>query len=169
VTAPRRTGWTTIGLASVVLAGCGGPDPEGAIPDAALFSAIAGLDGVASSDVGYSNDFGYGAMYSGDVRVATDADAACILFQSIGILQQGRQDADPSEVTVVQADVRLSRLDLPSAAEHALEDLVPSRSDLPAVPDCSTVDLEPPHARPTAKPTSAPLLRAAPGVDQEKP
>lgn len=140
-------------LITGVLAACAGPIPEGPVPDDALFDAISGLHGVVDSSVTYQDDFGNGAMYSGAVTVEPGADARCVLYQVVAVLEQGREGASLGDVSVTGTGSPLGARDLPTATRRALADASASPTGTPEVPSCSGVDLGGAEGEPTASPT----------------
>jgi hypothetical protein len=136
-----RRGATLTGFVVLALAACANTTPEGPVPDEGLFDAIAALDGVSASDIAYQDDFGNSNMYSGSVAVEPGADARCVLFRVIAILEQGRPGADLGFVSVTGDDVKLGPIDLPAATRRALDDAPTRESATPSVPGCSDVDL----------------------------
>lgn len=117
---------------------CVGPGPEGSFDDATLFATVAALDGVASSDLSYQNDFGNSNIYSGHVELEPDADAGCVLVQTLGVLAQGHAGADLAYVTVQQGDRSLSLQDIPGDVWRSLRSAA-ERVDAttPEVPECT--------------------------------
>lgn len=121
---PYRTR-TTVAVAAAVLAlaGCASgrvARETAGVPDEVIVAAIASLDGVAATDVQFDDSFGYGSRYRGDVDVAADADARCVLVRTLGLLRQGRPGVALSSVEVHQGDATLTVSDLTPGESAAL-------------------------------------------------
>jgi hypothetical protein len=124
------------------------------VPDAALFGAIADLEGVTGATVEFDNTFGYSARYRGDVQVTEDADAMCVLYQTVGLLKQGRASVLLDGIDVVQGERRLDRGDLTAGAEAQQDRALPPVARDPVVLECEDVALEPFTPDTTPMPTS---------------
>jgi hypothetical protein len=136
----RVSSAVAVATITALLAGCSADPPE-RVPDAALLDAITSLDGVTSSTVEYRNVFGYGPRYTGEVTVSGAADAACVLYQALGVLKQGRPGIRLSGVTVDQGGEHLALGDLSAEAQSAVETTPVSSDGGPVIPDCAGVAL----------------------------
>ena len=139
-----RSSWplsvaATLGL--VLTSGCADDGPDPPFDDATLFAMAADLDGVTSARLSYTDTLGTTRMYSGLVEVDATADPRCVLYQTAGLLMQGRPGAGTPIVTVVQGTSRTKTADLPFRLWRTLEELAASATATPAIPDCSVVDL----------------------------
>jgi hypothetical protein len=126
------------GAATVLLAGCA-PDAARAdrgVPDDEIIAGIAALDGVVATDVEFDDSFGYGARYRGGVDVARDADAGCVLTQTLGLLRQGRPGVALSSVMVRQGDTVLTLNDLSPAEAQVVDAMTAAPDGAPVVPGC---------------------------------
>lgn len=85
---------------------------RGSVPDDVLFAQVAELPGVEDSDLSWNRNFGYAPQYVGTVTVAKDADAMCVLDQTMAILYQGRPDTGQDQVEIVQGDTTLTAANL---------------------------------------------------------
>lgn len=142
----------TAALVVAVLVGCAPSAPAERVPDAALFETIADLDGVTGSTVEFRNVFGYSPRYVGDVEVSPDADAMCVLFQTIGILRQGRAGVELHSVEVVQGGESVRYRDLSGVRFLEQRLTFDATGDTPEVPDCTGIPDRPtpPGSAPTA-------------------
>lgn len=123
--------------AMLALAGCAaGASPDGRVPDDTIIRTIAGLDGVDASDVRFDDSFGNGSRYLGDVEVARDADAGCVLVQTLGLLKQGRPGVALSSVAVRQGDLVLTLNDLTTEQARELNATTAPADGTPRVPVC---------------------------------
>jgi hypothetical protein len=138
--AVRVASAAAMAIITTLLAGCSADPPE-RVPDSALLDAITSLDGVTSSTVEYRNVFGYGPRYTGEVTVSETADAACVLYQALGVLKQGRPGIRLSGVTVAQGGEHLALGDLSAEARSAVETTPVSSHREPVIPDCAGVAL----------------------------
>jgi hypothetical protein len=138
-TAKRRRALTWATGIALAVAGCAPSAAGGSVPDAVLFDQVAGLDGVASADLSWDRRFGYTPQYVGTVTAEQDADAMCVLDQTMAILYQGRPDTGLREVEVVQGDRRLTASAL--VGSDPLSERYGHRPSEPqptaAVPDCA--------------------------------
>ena len=133
--------WVSTVLILTAVAGCAAAEPEGRIPDATLFAAVGELDGVTSSSLVWQDSLGNSRMYTGRVDVESAADPQCVLYQTLGLLSQGRPGADTAYVSVAQGDLVIRPDDLAFAARSGLADLTPLSDTRPSVPDCAGTDL----------------------------
>lgn len=127
-----------LALGVLAVSGCVGEQrqDDALARDDVILHAIATLDGVDSSDVEFDNSFGNGSRYEGDVVVAPDADARCVLVQTLGLLQQGRPGVALSSVTVIQGATALTVDDLTPEQQSSLQATAASPGGAPVVPGC---------------------------------
>lgn len=128
-----------VSVAVLALTGCtprnASEEPRG-VPDEEIVQAIAALDGVESSEVEFDGSFGNGSRYRGDVDVTADADAQCVLVQTLGLLRQGRPGVALSSVEVHQGDATLTVSDLTPEQSKALNETAAPGDGVLRVPDC---------------------------------
>lgn len=86
--------WLAAGTAVLLLGACSpvgrSREPAEYVPDKRLFAQIAEIEHVTNVSVEYSDDFGSGPLYDGDVRVDDTANLLCVADQVNAILWQGR-------------------------------------------------------------------------------
>lgn len=108
----RRLIGALVPLTVVLALGACSAGPGGPVPDEVLFDQVAALPGVEDADLRWELNFGNTPGYMGTVTVDDDADAMCVLDQTLSILFQGRQDTSSRAVEVVQDDLTLRAEDL---------------------------------------------------------
>jgi hypothetical protein len=128
-----------VSVALVALSGCAlrsASEETRGVPDDTIVRAIADLDGVEGADVEFDDSFGNGSRYRGDVEVAADADAGCVLVQTLGLLRQGRPGVALSSVEVRQGETALTVDDLTPEQSTALNETTAPEDGVLRVPDC---------------------------------
>lgn len=124
---------------ALALSGCVATASDGdarGVPDEEIARAIADLDGVEATDVEFDDSFGYGSRYSGDIEVAANADAGCVLVRSLTLLKQGRPGVALSSVEVHHGHTTLTINDLTSDQFRALNATTAPADGRLRVPAC---------------------------------